>query len=124
MDSSARSRLAVLLPVLCSVVLSSAGVLAQDDKAAALDDKQAELVAAARSKLAAVGYAVPAAVGARTRTAAEVIDDLQAQQDLLFPRNGFELQFALLKALKLDAGRDAAALRERTVAGMARGLAA
>lgn len=124
MDSSARSRLAVLLPLLCSVVLSSAGVVAQDDKAAALDDKQAELVAAARSKLAAVGYTVPAAVGARTRTAAEVIDDLQAHQDLLFPRNGFELQFALLKALKLDAGRDAAALRERTVAGMARGLAA
>lgn len=124
MRSFARGGLAVLLPVLCSVVLPSVGVVAQDDKAAALDDKQAELVATARAKLAAVGYTVPAAVGARTRTAAAVIDDLQAHQDLLFPRDGFELQFALLKALKLEAGRDAAALRERTVAGMARGLAA
>jgi hypothetical protein len=124
MRSFARGGLAVLLPVLCSVVLSSAGVVAQDDKAAALDDKQAELVATARTKLAAVGYTVPAAVGARTRTAAEVIDDLQAHQDLMFPRDGFELQFALLRALKLGAGRDAAALRERAVAGMARGHAA
>ena len=119
MHPFARGGLAVLLPL-----LSSFGVVAQDEKVPGLDDKQAELVAAARKKLAAIGYEVPAAVAARTRTAAEVIDDLQAQQDVLFARDGFELQFALRKALKLPTGKDVAALRETSVASMARGLAA
>lgn len=116
-----------LLPcsfVACSLLWLARFAPAQGDEAAKLDAKQAELVAAARAKLAAVGYAVPETVGARSRTAAEVVDDLQAHQELLFPRDGFELQFALLKALRLNPGRDAAALRERTIAEMARGIAA
>lgn len=116
-----------LLPRSCaasSLLWLATFASAQGDEAAKLEAKKAELVAEARVKLAAVGYSVPEAVGARTRTAAEVIDDLRAHQELLFPRDGFELQFALLKALRLDPGRDAAALRERTIAEMARGIAA
>lgn len=83
-----------------------------------------KIVATAKAKLAAVGYEVPAKVGVSTRTAQQVIADIDAQQELLFPRHVFELQHELLSALGLKAGKDARALRRQSVAAMARGLSA
>ncbi|MCU0865370.1 MAG: hypothetical protein MUC36_16425 [Planctomycetes bacterium] len=87
-------------------------------------DPNAALVEQARTKLAAIGYQVPAELGMQSRKAKEVIADLDAQQDLLFPPHAFLLQHALMNGLGQKAGRDAKQLRERAVAGMARGLSA
>ncbi len=78
----------------------------------------------ARQRLAAVGCKVPDSVALADRTPKEVLADLDAQQDLLFPSSAFPVQHGLFAALGIRTGKDAAALRRQAVAGAARGLAA
>ncbi|MBX3463915.1 MAG: hypothetical protein KF830_12155 [Planctomycetes bacterium] len=83
-----------------------------------------DFVAEASRRLAAVGCTVPAEVRAEARGAAEVIADLDAQQDLFLPPDAYLLQHELLRRLGLPAGRNAEALRQQAIAAMARGLSA
>lgn len=83
-----------------------------------------EPFAQAKAALAAIAYPVPDQVTAVERTPAEAKADLDAQQDLLMPPSTYPIQHALRRALGLAAGSDPNALRQRTVAATARGLAA
>jgi len=118
-------RLLALLVV--SMLVSSCGEAERagdPSDAVTLDEEADELVAGAREKLAAIGYTMSADVRAETRTSKQVIADLDAHQDLLSPQGAFELQHELFAALGLRVGRDSNAMRQKTVAEMARGLSA
>lgn len=82
------------------------------------------LVADAAQRLAAIGYDVPEQVRSLARDSKQVIADLDAQQELFLPADAFVIQHALFDRFGLPAGRDAAALRQQAIAGMARGLSA
>lgn len=113
--------------LLAALLVSACGDAKQSQDASqrvTIDDNAGKFVTGAREKLAAIGYIVSAQVRAETRTSKQVIADLDAQQDVLLPSGSFELQHQLFDALDLRVGRDAAALREKTVAEMARGLSA
>lgn len=115
-----KSLLHVVLPFLLAPSLATESARAQTPPPPPSDP----VLADAAQRLAAIGYDVPAGMRSAARDGKQVIADLDAQQELFLPANAFLLQYELFRRLGLPAGRSPAALRQQTLAGIARGLSA
>jgi len=111
-------------PLFCMFVCWCAGVSAVAQEPARGPDKTDELVQKAVARLAAVGCAVPTGIRAERRSAAQVIADLDEQQDLFLPEAAYPVLRAVRHGLGLHTGRDGEALRQQAIASTARGLSA